>query len=226
MVELRGWAALREQIQLRRRGRLLEYPDEQARQVALANGLPGRPVGDRFVLLDGAAPPRIEIETRIDYMGSLPSCLSLTEDGVIALTEEAHDLLLHSQLDRWAERTMDRTWRLTAASVAAPVKAGVPVSVLFKLLQERLTHPMPPLLGVALRAWVGKTPRVELALVTVLRCRQPAVFEVIARSEKFRPYIQGALAPDMLLVDTRNVKMLQAQLAWAGIAVADALEEQ
>ncbi len=224
VVELQGWAALREQIQLRRRARLLEYPDERARQAALAQGLAGTPVGDRFVLLDGSARLPGEIKARLDYGGPLPKCLSVAEDGTLTIAKPARDLLIEAQLDRWAERIAERTWRLTAASVASAVKAGTSIRTLFRQLEERLTRPVPPLLGVAMRAWAGDVHRVELATVTVLRCRLPAVFEAIARSEQLRPYIRGTLAPDLLLVDTQSIDALRERLAWAGIAAADVIE--
>jgi hypothetical protein len=224
VVELRAWAALREQIRLRRRARLLEYPNDQVRRTALAEGLAGMPVGDRFVLLDGSAPPEQQIKTRVDYTDPLPKCLSVAEDGVITITKPTRDLLVESQLDHWAERTAGGSWRLTAANVARSVKSGTPVRALFRWLEERLTHPLPLLLGVALRAWAGEAPNVDLATVTVLRCRQPAVLEAITRSEKLRPYIRGTLAPDVLLVDTQSVKMLHEHLAWAGIRISDVVD--
>jgi hypothetical protein len=225
LVELRDWAASREQIRLRRRARLLEYANAQAREAALAGGLAGMPVGDRFVLLNGGALPRPEITIRVDYTGSLPACLSVAGDGVIMIAKPTADLVIEPQLDRWAERIADHIWRLTAASVGASVKAGVSIGALFKLLDERLIHPLPLLLGVALRAWAGQVPRAELATVSVLRCRESAVFEAITHSEKLQPYIRGTLAPDVLLVDTQNVKALREELTWAGVAVADVLQE-
>ncbi len=225
VAELRAWALLREQIRLRRRSRLLEYPDHRARQAALEDGLAGTPVGDRFVLLEGITLPQQQIKARVDYSLPLPRCLSVAEDGLIAIKGRTPDLLLESQLDHWAERITEQTWRLTAARIATLVRTGTRVRALFKFLEERLSHPLPPLLGIALRAWAGEIANVELATISVLRCRQPAVFEAITRSEKLRPYIRGTLAPDVLLVDSRSVKALQEQLAWAGIVVADVLHD-
>jgi len=38
--------------------------------------------------------------------------------------------------------------------------------------------------------------------ITVLRCTRPVVFTAIANSPAFKPYLRGALAPDLLLVDS------------------------
>lgn len=222
-VELRAWAGLREQIHVRRRARLVEYPDTQARKVALAQGIAGTPVGDRFVLLDGATFPTNAITTLLDYSDALPRCLSVAEDGMITLAKDPGDLLIRWQLERWAEPITDRTWRITAASTASRVKAGTRPTELFGWLKERLTHPLPPLLNVALQAWTGAKHTTALAQVTILRCQQPALLAAITQSDMLRPFILKTLAPDLLLVHTRNVAALWAKLQWAGIDVEDAL---
>jgi hypothetical protein len=75
-----------------------------------------------------------------------------------------------------------------------------------------------------LRAWAGDHPKAELARITVLRCTRPVVFAAIASSPACTPYLRGTLAPDLLLVEARYVKLLKEQLAWAGLDVADVLE--
>src|SRR5262249_48503878 len=146
------------------------------------------------------------------------------EDGRIKQVAAATDLLLQPQLDRWAEPTAPGEWELTAASIARAVKAKASIDELFELLRARLTRPLPPLLGVALRAWAGDHPQAELAHITVLRCTRPAVFAAIASSPSCTPYLRATLAPDLLLVDERYVKPLKEQLIWAGLDVTDVLE--
>src|SRR5262249_23968719 len=161
---------------------------------------------------------------RVDYTRPPLASLVALEDGRLKPVTQAVDLLLRPQLDRWAERGEDGEWRLSAASVAAAVKAKLPIDELFELLRARLTRPLPPLLGVALRAWAGDRPRAELAQITVLRCTRPVVFTAIASSPAFAPYLRGTLAPDLLLVDERYVEPLKEQLAWAGLEIAEVLE--
>lgn len=223
VVEIREWGALREQITLRRRACILEFPDGQARQAALKKGPEGLPVGERFLLLAAQDAAWHLTRQRVDYAQPLSACLSVNEDGVIELTEPSLDLLVQPQLDRWAERMPDGKWQLTSTSVAEAAQMGRRLSELLDLLKERLTVRLPPLLGVALRAWVGEIPEVEMATVTVLRCTQPEVFQAIASSRKIRPYLRGKLAPDVLLVDTQQVEPLKEKLAWAGLRVSDDL---
>ena len=219
VTEIRAWGERRERMTLRRRASLLEFPDEQARQSALQSGLEGVPVSDRFVLLNGTIDPS-EVATIVDYARPLERCLAVAEDGTLDFRQPPRDLLIEAQLARWAERTLEGQWQLTASSVGAATTAGGRIGDLLTLLQERLTHPIPPLLAVAVRAWSGEILPVELAPVTVLRCRQAEVFSAIVRSDRFRPCLRGQLAPDVLVVATELLAELQDALAWAGLSVS------
>ncbi|HEU5104097.1 MAG TPA: helicase-associated domain-containing protein, partial [Roseiflexaceae bacterium] len=223
LATIREWAGQREKITLRRATSLLEFADPAARQAALDSGLAGRPVGERFVLLTETK-AKYPANAHVDYTRPLPASLVALEDGRIKQVAPAVDLLLQPRLERWAERAEEGSWRLTQSSVAAAIKAKLPIEELFELLRARLTRPMPPLLGVALRAWAGDRPRVELATITVLRCTRPVVFSAIANSPAFKAYLRGTLAPDLLLVDERYLEPLKEQLAWAGLDLADVLE--
>ncbi|MCL5960907.1 MAG: helicase-associated domain-containing protein [Chloroflexi bacterium] len=219
VTEIREWRALRERMTLRRRARLLEFPDEQARRSALERGLEGVPAAERFVLLNGKLDPS-EVAETVDYAKPLERCLAITEDGVIRLKQPPRDLLIGAQLARWAERTLDGKWQLTASSVGAAVKAGRRREDLLILLQGRLTHLFPPLLAVALRAWSGETLPVELAPVTILRCSHPELFAAIVHSGRFRPCLRGQLAPDVPIVDAERLSGLREALAWVGLSVS------
>ena len=218
VTEIREWSALREKLTLRRRARLLEFSDASARDEAFNAGVSGTPVGDRFLLLDAAkVEARWAVET-VDYYQPLERCLAVSEKGVVRLTEPARDLLLPAQLARWTETRPDGKWQLTARSVA-----GARLNELLTWLRERLAHPLPPLLEIALRAWAGESLQAELATVTMLRCPQPEVYAAIAKSQTFKPYLRGQIAPDALLVDQSQIAALQAQLAWVGLRVSDEL---
>ncbi len=223
LATIREWAGQREKITLRRAASLIEFADTAARQAALDAGLAGTPVAERFVLL-AAQRAKYLVDAQVDY--TLPPTASLValEDGQIKQVTKAADLLLQPQLNRWAEQTEAGAWQLTEASIARAAKAKAPIDELFELLRARLTLPLPPLLGVALRAWAGDRPKAELTRITVLRCTRPVVFTAIASSPAFTPYLRGTLAPDLLLVDERYVKRLREQLGWAGLDVADVLE--
>jgi hypothetical protein len=105
--------------------------------------------------------------------------------------------------------------------VAAATKAGGTIATLLALLRERLTHPIPPLREVALRAWAGKPPAVALASVAVLRCSQPEVLAALAGSALLAPFLRGTLAPDVLRVDSVRLDELRERLAWVGFRVSE-----
>lgn len=217
------WAAQREQITLRKRAHLLEYPSAAARAAALAAGQIGAAVGERFVLLPPSELGRPLPYSKLDYTKAPPRNLAVSEDGRLRLGQPAPDLLIRPLLDRWAEPQGDGEWLLTAAGVQQAIRAGATLPQLTELLSTRLSHALPPLLGLALRAWAGRPGRAALAEVAVLRCTDPELFAALAGSELLRPYLRAALAPDLLLVDPRTIAELRARLAWAGLAIGDRL---
>ncbi len=114
-------------------------------------------------------------------------------------------------------------WQLTQESVAAGVKTGLPLAELQRLLADRLIHPAPRLLAIALHAWAGEHSGVKLAGVTVLQCAQPAITEAIVTSPKLRPFLRGQIGPDLVLVDQTQLEGLREHLRWAGLEIAPEL---
>jgi hypothetical protein len=109
--------------------------------------------------------------------------------------------------------------------VTQALRNGATINQLIGLLQARLTRgALPLLLGVVLRAWAGQPPAVALAGIAVLRCTDPVVFAAIAGSALLKPYFRGQLAPDLLLVEPRQVPALRERLAWAGLDVGTTIE--
>jgi hypothetical protein len=245
-AEIREWAALREQVTLHRRARLLEYSDAATRDAAIRGGLTGAAIGDRFLLATAGQTARVRAHARVDYTQPLAKCLVVNEDGLVTFAQSPRDLLLRAQLAHWAEpgwhgqetdhnnpqtsqgeeRLNEEQWRLTQGSVAAAITGGRALAELLKLLAERLVHPLPPLLEVALRAWAGEHPTVGIASITVLQCAQPAVFQAIVTSAKLQPYLRGLLALDLVVVDRQQLATFQEQLHWAGLHIANELTVQ
>jgi hypothetical protein len=216
IVSLREWAALRERISLRRRASLIEYPDKASRDQALSSGIAGRPIAERFVLLD-ALTPYIRGMRLLDYIQPPPPSLRITERGQITL-ERTPDLYARPLLDRWAESVDQETWQLTAESVAA-VRAAV--TGLLSQLEPRLIHDMPPLLPFVLRAWDGNRAPAALAQVVVIQFEDVALADAIRSSAVFKPYIRGPLGPHTLLLDEAALPRLRELLGWSGFAVDD-----
>ena len=222
ITEIREWAALREQVTLHRRARLLEYGDAASRDAA-AQRLLGAAVGDRFLLIRPNQVAEAHAHERVNYAAAPVKCLTADENGVVTAAQHPPDLLLEAQVGRWAEPREQERWQLTQESVAAGLKAGLTLAELLKLLADRLTHPMPRLLDVALHAWAGERSTVHLAGITVLQCAQPAIFEAIVTSSKLRRFLRGELAPDLVVVDQAQLDALQEQLRWAGLEISPEL---
>lgn len=223
-AELREWAALREQVTLHRRARLLEFANEADRD-AEAQRLSAAPIGERFLLLSAGQAKKLagsRVQARIDYAAPPIRCLNADEDGLLTL-ERSANLLIEAQLGRWAEPRDGQGWQLTRESVAAGLQAGGTLPELLKLLADRLLGPLPPLLETALRAWAGEPATVGLADVTVLQCAQPAVFAAIVTSPKLRRFLRGELAPDLVVVDRGQLAAFQAHLRWAGLTISPGL---
>jgi hypothetical protein len=71
------------------------------------------------------------------------------------------------------------------------------------------------------QAWAGDRPGVELSTASLLRCRNPEVFQAVASSKLLKPYLLGQIAPDVLIVDTASLGALKERLAWAGFEIGD-----
>ena len=219
IAEIREWAALREQVTLYRRARLLEYGDTPARDADVKR-LSGVAIGDRFLLVSAHQVAQAHAPTHVNYAAALAKCLVADEEGVLITTQPLPDLLLDAQIGRWAAPRGAHRWQLTQDSVAAGVKTGLGLAELLKLLADRLIHPVPRLLDVALHAWAGERKSVNMAGITVLQCAQPAIFEAIVNSAKLRPFLRGELAPDLVVVDRTQLEALREQLRWAGLEVS------
>ena len=219
IVEIREWAALREQVTLHRRARLLEYGDTPARDADVKR-LSGVAVGDRFLLVSARQVTQAHALTRVNYAAALAKCLVTDEDGVLITTLPLPDLLLDAQIGRWAVPHGAHRWQLTQESVAAGVKTGLALAELLKLLADRLIHPVPRLLDVALHAWAGERSAIKLADIVVLQCALPAIFEAIVGSAKLRRFLRGELAPDLVIIDPAQLEALREQLRWAGLEVS------
>lgn len=92
-IEIRQWAALREEIALHGQARLLEFLSGRSRQKAIDGGIKGTPIADRFLLLTPQQADNLSRQRHFDYAQPLPKCLAVTEKGQITLTDSDVDML-------------------------------------------------------------------------------------------------------------------------------------
>jgi hypothetical protein len=227
-VEIREWAALREQVILHHRADLLEFADTAARDAMLATNIDGSAVGDRYLLLGSTVTQRKRLPKsvgrieRLNYAQPLPKVLRADETGGLQLKGAVIDLLIEAQLDQWSDRTKDGQWQLTPATVRAFIKAGGRINELIDLLTARLAHHLPPLLELALRNWSGRrTKSVELERFVVLRCYDDDGLHAILTSKRLKPYLRGTHEDNLVLFTPDDIEEVQEILRWAGIELTE-----
>lgn len=224
-VEIKGWAERREQITLYRNVCLVEFHNNKEREKALTSGLEGQRVGERFLLRKSSAvTPVASLEVkRIDYSQALPVAFTLHEDGLIELLAGYSDLLIEGQLDQWAERKGKGKWQLIATRVQTALKAGASLNTLLDFLSQRAQWGLPDFLRLALLSWGGIATKLEMESVTILHCPSNEVLQTIEGSSLLRPYLEGRLSSELLVVKTARLKEFQARLEWAGMTPLTAL---
>ncbi len=226
VAEVREWARMRERITVYRSANLLEFTTPSARDAALAEGLAGTPVAERYVLLRGAdgVPQRPPWSPggvrRLDYSVPLPPCVYASADGVVRLATPATDIITSAQLDRWCRRLSARRWVLTAETVAAAAKAGHSARAFAKLLDRRAIGGLPDLVTVALRSWAGKPAAVAGVRVVLMVCPTFDEFVAIRNDKRIGPRVIADLAPQAMLLPADVFDEVHARLEWAGVKVA------
>lgn len=212
---LRDWAAQRDKYTLYRYARLLELPTQAIRDEVLSNGIRGTPVGERYIVVheDHSATRK---SIKIDYNLPLPPALKVTEDGHVTIVRQSTDVLLKPMLDRWAEPQADGSWQFTPASVASVTKRGG-ASTLVHMLNERLTHDIPPVLTVSLRAWAGERIKTSIGRISVLQFEDAQVTEALKNSSRLATYIVGSIGATTLLIKQSDLKKVRALLTEVGL---------
>ncbi|HET6201653.1 MAG TPA: hypothetical protein VFI25_02495 [Planctomycetota bacterium] len=202
---LRDWARRREQLVVRGPARLLEYEGRADRDAALAAGVRGSAVGERFLLLDpavGGKSARSLARRTIDYALPPARCLEAREEGSLTLDPLRSDLLAEGEVaafsDPHPEGEPGRR-AITRESLARAKASGLRAEEILKRLEARASRSLPLLLLATVRACDGGTP-FALEEAEVLRLDDLEGVRAIATSARFRPHLAGALGPDVLLV--------------------------
>lgn len=240
VAEIRSWATLRERVTLYQKRDLLEFRDAKAREQAIAGGLTGSALGDRFLLLEKSVAtdyvtqnsrhpatqkPAGQSKTQkinlrlIDYaeppvLGSI----TVTERGEVTLVSDVFNLLTRSTLDLWAERIGENRWQLGQPRLREVVGKGRTHTELEKFLEERMSTKLPVLLKMALRNWVAAKTSLKLGDALVLQCRNAETVAELLASPALKPYIIGILGPGTLLLKRDHLQEVEKLLSWAGVA--------
>jgi hypothetical protein len=216
------WSGKRESLTLRYKVTLLGFPTSGDRDAYLKSHPDGTACGDRFVIGD---------EARLQLPGALASnhllggrtTLDLDEEGRIRTTQPL-DLVQESRLRRIARPPLSASigWQITADSIRTAGAGGMKPGVIHRWLEDHLASPSPPLIALAIDAWlrVGKKRPLELADAIVLHVPDGEQFQAIATSRRLRPFLLGCPGPGWLVVKKESRKELAALLEGLGFIVS------
>ena len=89
-------------------------------------------------------------------------------------------------------------------------------------LEDHLASPAPPLIALAIDAWLkaGKVRPLELGDAVLLHVPDADQFQAIAGSRRLRPFLLGCPGPGWLAVRKESRKELAALLEGLGFVVA------
>ena len=98
---------------------------------------------------------------------------------------------------------------------------GLKPGVVHRWLEDHLASPAPPLIALAIDAWlrVGRGRPLELADAVLLHVPDEEQFQAIATSPRLRPFLLGCPGPGWLAVKKESRKELAALLEGLGFTV-------
>lgn len=226
---LDDWSGKRESLSIRAGLTILGFPNVEERDAYLM-GHSGTACGDRFAIASGTAeaPPKSKLSGYLasNHLAGLRRTLKLDEQGVL-LTNEPIDLVQAARLRRIA-RPMATGWQLTTNSMRKAAAGGLKPGVVHRWLKEHLTAPAPPLMAVAIDAWlrVGKNQTFELGDAVLLYVPDQNQFRAIATSPRLRPFLAGSPGPYWLFVKRATRKELANALEELGFTLSRELTHE
>jgi hypothetical protein len=226
---LEDWSGKRESMSLRSGLTILGFATAEERHAYLA-GHRGTACGDRFVIASGGVdqPPKSKLSGYLasDHAAGIRRTFELDEQGFFH-TNEPIDLVQAARLRRIAWPTATG-WRLTTNSMRQAAAGGLKPGVVHRWLKDHLTGPAPPLMAVAIDAWlrVGKNQPFELGEAVLLYVPDQNQFRAIATSPRLRPFLAGSPGPYWLFVKRATRKELANALEELGFTLSRELTHE
>ena len=170
--------------------------------------------GARFVMTSSRAAASAASERGLPA-GKTPGTWRVEEDGRVD-PGAAPSVVALARLRRFA--ACARGWQITAASVKEARAHGITAVQILEWIAAHASHPVPPILRVAIERWCGARGDVALGELLVLQVDDEAVHHALASSARFAPFIVGTLAPGCLVVDARSRAETARLLEEVGLA--------
>jgi hypothetical protein len=218
---LADWSGKREGLSLLHKVTVLGFPSTAERDAYLKSHPEGTACGERFVLGDKAH-LQLPGSLMTDHLLGCRRTLELDEEGRIRATQPL-DLVQESRLRRIARPPLSASigWQITADSIRRAGTGGLKPGVIHRWLKDHLTRPAPPLIALAIDAWlrVGRSRPLELADAVLLHIPDDERFQAIATSRRLRPFLLGCPGPGWLAVKKESRKELTAMLEGLGFTM-------
>jgi hypothetical protein len=219
---LADWSGKRESLAVRSGVTVLGFPTTADRDAYL-KGHPGTACGERFVL--GPSPGKEKGGVQLpgsltsNHLGDCRRTLELDEQGQLRATQPV-DLIQGARMGRIGRSTV-MGWQLTADSMRQAAAGGLKPGVVHRWLEDHLARPAPPLIAVAIDAWlrVGRSPSLELADAVLLHVPDGKQYQAIATSPRLSPFLLGRPGPGWLVVKKEARKELTSALERLGFTL-------
>jgi hypothetical protein len=167
------------------------------------------PLDDAIGCADTYEPPPLETRTAFTVLANLD--IVVTDDGLTFA-----DRLV---LERYSQRTADRTWRLSRALLLAAVENGESIADIQCFLTARSAAPLPPAVATLLGDVAERTQRlVDRGPMRVIDCTDPALVAMLANDAKNRALCIAA-GENRLLVPTALEPAFRRAVRKLGYAV-------
>ncbi len=226
---LRSWASKRERVLVYPSALLLEFRTAADLDRALRQGLVERRVTDRIGLIgaeDRIAYQQFRLVGTRDYLAPEELCAEVEADGLtLAVNEHRSDLLLESELRRFAEPLPAAgaderpRYRMTPATLRTAQRQGLDVRALDNWFLRRTGEPLSPTARLLLSG--PESPPLTVERLVVLRVPSPELADGIVAWPETRGLVAERLAPALLAVPEGAVGALRARLAEIGVRVTE-----
>jgi hypothetical protein len=212
---LRSWASKRERILAFPSALVLEFREPADLERAVRLGLVEHRVTDRIGLIGNESRidyQQLRLSGTRDYLSHDELCVEVSSDGLtLTVNEHKSDLLLESELQRFAERTDLSRFQLTVASLHAARKAGLDENALDAWFRRRTGLPLPPAALLLISA--DRSTAMSLIRTPLLRVPTEEQADGLAAWPETAGLVGERLAPTVFAVSEESIEPLRAALA-------------
>ncbi len=239
VAEIKTWAARLDKISITKSCSLIECETSEGCKTLLANGVTGRIVGERYLLVEnqfGTSKKQREGVLVIDYIAQpRKQSILFSEDGVIFVPNGPMDLRLLSVLKYWASNADTdiirgqaesissnvpyRGWKLTKKSVTNALANGRPKNELENTLNLHGIFAPGGLFYITLKSWMGEKIDFTTQEIISVSCSSPEVITCLYKTPRLKKIILGRLGETAILVSKSDLEIILDALMYAEVNI-------